>query len=69
MMSFSEDTYFARLIPARIASYSISLLDVGKFSRIACSILSLVGGRSLRVHSSFEFNRISLYPSLGHHKA
>ena len=27
MMSFSEDTDFARSTPARIASYSVSLLD------------------------------------------
>ena len=28
-----------------------------------------VGGRSLRVHYSFELNRIGLYPSLDHYKA
>ena len=69
MMSFFEDTDFARSILARIASYSVSLLDVGKSSHIICSILSPVGGMSLRVHSSFEFYKIGLYPSLGHHKA
>ena len=29
MMIFSEDTDVARLIPARIDSYSVSLLDMG----------------------------------------
>ena len=43
MMSFSEGTDFARSTPARIASYSVSLLDMRKLSRIACSILSPVG--------------------------
>ena len=46
MMSFYEDTDFARSILARIASYSISLLDAGKPTRMACSILSLVGALS-----------------------
>ena len=40
MMIFFEDTDFARLIPTRIASYSVSLLDVGKSSCMTCSILS-----------------------------
>ena len=35
MMSFSKDTDFARLTLARIASYSVSLLDKGKPSRMA----------------------------------
>ena len=39
MMIFSEDTDIARLILARIASYSVSLLDAGKSSHMACSIL------------------------------
>ena len=43
MMSFSEDTDFARSIPARIASYSILLLDAEKSSNMACSIISPVG--------------------------
>ena len=43
MMSFSKDTDFARLTPARIALYSASLLDTGKFSRMTYSILSPVG--------------------------
>ena len=46
MMVFSEDTYVVRSIPARIDSYSISLLDAGKSSRMACSILSPVGALS-----------------------
>ena len=33
---------------ARIASYSVSLLDAGKFSRMACSILSLFGALSYK---------------------
>ena len=32
MMSFYKDTEFARSILARISSYSVSLLDAGKFS-------------------------------------
>ena len=43
MMIFSKDTDVARSILARIASYSVSLLDAGKSSRMACSILSQVG--------------------------
>ena len=43
MMSFSEDTDFARSTPTRIASYSVSLLDKGKPSRMAYSMLSPVG--------------------------
>ena len=46
MMSFSKNIDFARSIPARIASYSVSLLDVGKFSCMAYSIISLVGALS-----------------------
>ena len=42
MKSFSKDTAFARSIPARIASYSISLLDTGKSICMAYSILSQV---------------------------
>ena len=37
-----------RSIPARIASYSTSLLDAGKSNRIACSILSPVGAISCK---------------------
>ena len=48
MMSFYEDTDFTRSILVRIASYSISLLDAGKSSRIACSIFSLVGALSCK---------------------
>ena len=39
MMIFSEDMKIARSIPARITSYSTSLLDAGKSNCIACSIL------------------------------
>ena len=40
MMIFSEDTNVARSISAMIATYSVSLLEAGKSSRMACSILS-----------------------------
>ena len=43
MMILYEDTEITRSIPTRVASYSASLLDMGKSNRIACSILSLVG--------------------------
>ena len=43
MMSFFDDTDCARSIPTRIASYSVSLFDTGKFSHMACSIFSPVG--------------------------
>ena len=48
MIIFYEDTDIARSIPARIASYSASLLDTGKSNRIACSILSPVRAFSCR---------------------
>ena len=49
MMSFSEDTDFARSTPARIASYLVSLLYAGKSSRMACSILSPVGALNCKL--------------------
>ena len=48
MMSFFEDTGFVRSNPARIASYSVSLLDGGKPNCMACSILSPVGALSYK---------------------
>ena len=48
MMIFSEDTDVVRSISAMIASYSASLLDVGKSSHMACSILSPVGALSCK---------------------
>ena len=48
MMIFSEDTEIMRSIPARISSYSTSLLDTRKFNRIVCSILSPVGALSCK---------------------
>ena len=42
-MIFFEDRNVARSISARIVSYSVSLLDAGKSSSMACSILSPVG--------------------------
>ena len=48
MMIFVKVTVIARSIPARIASYSVSLLDVGKSKCIACSILSPVRALSCK---------------------
>ena len=48
MRSFSDDTNYARLTPARIASYLVSLLDAGKFSRMACSTISPIGALSCK---------------------
>ena len=42
MRNFSDDIDLSRLIPARIASYSVSLLDAGNSSHMACSTLSPV---------------------------
>ena len=42
MKRFSDDTDYMRSILARIASYSVSLLDAGKSSHMACSIISPV---------------------------
>ena len=49
MMSFYEDTDFARSILDRIASYSVSLLDAGKFSRMVCSVSLLDAGNFSRM--------------------
>ena len=46
MMIFSEDTEIARSSPAMIASYSASLLEVGKFRRMTCFMTSPVGALS-----------------------
>ena len=48
MRSFSDDTDCARSTPARIASYSVLLLDAGKSSRMACSTLSPVRALSCK---------------------
>ena len=42
MMIFSEDMEMARSSPTMIASYLASLLEAGKFKRMACSMTSLV---------------------------
>ena len=42
MNSFFYDRDCVRSASARIASYSVSLLDAGKSSRMACSTLSPV---------------------------
>ena len=52
MMSFSEDIDFSRLTSPRIALYLVSLLDAGKFSHIACYILSPVGALSCKSTST-----------------
>ena len=49
MMSFSGDTYFARSIPTIIASYSVSLLNVGKSSCMACYIFPPVRDLSCKL--------------------
>ena len=49
MTIFFEDTKIAKSIPARIASYSASLLDAGKSNCIACCILALVGALSCKL--------------------
>ena len=59
MMSFSQDTNLARLTPARIASYSVSLLDAGKSIRMACSILSPVGALSYKPISALVWREAS----------
>ena len=46
MMIFSKDMAIARSILPMIASYSASLLEVGKSKLMACSIISLVGALS-----------------------
>ena len=48
MMSFSEDANFERSTPARIASYSVSLLDAGKSSCMAFYILSPIEALSCK---------------------
>ena len=48
MMIFSQDTEIAKSIPAKIASYSFSLLDARKLNRMAYSILSSVGDLSVK---------------------
>ena len=48
MTIFSEDTEIVRFIPAMIASYLDSLLDVRKSNRIACSILSPIEALSCK---------------------
>ena len=48
MMISSEDTDVVRSISDRIASYSVSLLEGGKSSHMACSIFSPIGALSCR---------------------
>ena len=50
MIIFFEDMEITRYIPARIASYSLSLLDTRKSKRNACFILSPVGALSYKQH-------------------
>ena len=46
MIILSKDTKIARSSPTMIAAYLASLLEVGKFRCIACSITSLIGALS-----------------------
>ena len=48
MMSFYDDKDFVRSTPAKIASYSVTLLDVGKPNRMAYSIIFPVGALSCK---------------------
>ena len=48
MAIFYEDTNVVRSIPARIASYSVSLLDAMKSNSMACCIISPVGALSCK---------------------
>ena len=48
MMIFSEYKEIARSIPVKFASYSASLLDLGKSNCITSSILSPVGALSCK---------------------
>ena len=48
MIRFFEDTDFVRSTSAKSASYSVSLLDAGKLSCMACSILSPVKALSCK---------------------
>ena len=48
MMSFSEHTDFTRSIFTMIVSYSVSLLNTRKPSRMACSIISLIRALSFK---------------------
>ena len=52
MMIFSEDMEVARLSSTLIASYSASLLEMGKFKRMACSMTSPVGDLSCSPRSA-----------------
>ena len=53
MMIFSKDMEFARSIMAKIASYSVSLLDAGKPSRMASYILFTVRALSVKPTPTF----------------
>ena len=46
MIALFEDTEIARLIPARIASYSTSLLEAERSRLMIYSIISVVGALS-----------------------
>ena len=48
MMSFSKDADSERPTLAIIDLYLVSLLDMGKSSRMTCSILSLIGALSCK---------------------
>ena len=52
MMIFFKDTEIERSSPAMIASYSVSLLEAGKFKRMAYSMISSVKALSCSPRSS-----------------
>ena len=58
---FYENMKIARSISARVASYSASLLDVGKSNRIACSILSLIGALSCKPTDELKSHLFLVY--------
>ena len=67
MMIFSEDTEIEMSIQVRIASNLASLLDVGKFNCVACSILSPVGDLSYKPTSTPIYREAS--PTLRIHQS
>ena len=61
MIIFSEDTNVAWSFPSRIASHFVSLLDTGKSSHMAYSILSLVGALSCKPTPAPRMLRSTVY--------
>ena len=61
MRRFCDYMDCARSIYARIASYSVSLLDTGKSSRMACSTISPVRGFKLQADASSCMARSTIH--------